>query len=372
MPDTQLSDEVRAAVEDTMEHFNANHADTVLLLARFVAGAPDATDAEAVAVDADGVDFAVVVDGRRTTARMAFATPATTADEVSAQVFGSIGQARQRAGEGYPVTSLEREFAEQGAIPTHLTEVLEVRDLTPNLREIVVGGAGLAAFRSLGGDQFAYVLVARPGRRLPDTYSMAQWMGEDPDTRPLGAYYTVRSWDPATSRMVLWAVLHGHADGVGGWFARCRPGDRLALWGPRGGFASDGVYAPSGNGPRHHLFVTDESGFCAVAALLDELDPDDAATVIAETVAEDHTIPFPGARTNVMWHYRGDAAPGTTRGLYDLAVQVAGGAAEHGAIATAFGAGESRVVSRIRKYLRHELGMPAAHVSMTGYWRRRH
>jgi NADPH-dependent ferric siderophore reductase len=370
MPSTQLAPDVRQAVDDTLEHFNANHADTVLLLARHAAGALGATDAEAVSVDAHGVDFDVRIGAARSTARMPFAASATTADDVSQQVMTLLGQARQRAGESVPLTSLEREMADQGAIPTHVTEVLETRRLTPNLREVVVGGPSLATFESVGGDQFAYVLVARPGRQLRDRYSMADWMADDADSRPLGAYYTVRAWNPITARLVLWAVVHGHHGGVGEWLARCTPGDRLALWGPRAGFGGDGVYAtdPDGEG-RHHLFVTDESGFAAVVALVHELDPNDTATVLAETVDADHTIAFPGVRTNVIWHYRGAADPGLGAGLYDLVVQVAGGAAGH-TLATAFGAGESRQITKIRRYLRHEVGMSAAQVSMTGYWRR--
>ena len=370
MPHTQLADDVRQVVDDTLEHFNANHADTVLLLARHAAGAPDASDAEAVAVDAEGVDFDVRVGCHRTTARMPFAAITATADDVSLQVMALLGQARRRAGTAYPLTSLELEMGQQGAIPTYLTEVISSRRLTPNLCEVVVGGPGLVAFESLGGDQFAYVLVARAGRRLPAPYSMADWMADDPQSRPHGAYYTVREWDPVGARIVLWAVVHGHDHGVGGWCARCAPGDRLALWGPRAGFGSDGIYTadPNGDG-RHHLFVTDESGFGAVAALLDVLHPDDTATVFAETVDEHHAIEFPGHGTNVTWHYRRGAEPGVGTGLFDLVVAVAGDAAAP-AVDTAFGAGESRQFTKIRKYLRHELEMPAARVSMTGYWRR--
>src|SRR5690606_35404917 len=135
------------------------------------------------------------------------------------------------------------------------------------------------------------------------------------------------------------------------------------------GFWGDGVYAPDSRGEsRHHLFVTDESGFCAVAAIVEGLPAVDSATVIAETVDAGHAITFPGERTNVRWHYRHDQPPGTGVGLGDM-VRVA---VEHagGSVATVFGAGESRQMSAIRRYLRHEAGMPASAVSMTGYWRR--
>lgn len=380
MPYAPLDEAVRAVVDETIEHFNANHADTVLLIARHGAGAHDAIDAEAIAVDTEGVEFDVAVvngfgPGARLRTRAAFGSAVATADEVYAAVISLLGNARRAAGDEYPLTSLEREFARQGQVPTHLAEVLSVRDLTGNLREIVVGGPRLGGYRSVGGDQFVYVLVARPGEELPDDYSMADWMAADTDTRPYGAYYTVRGWDPATCAMTLWAVLHGHHapgrwEGVGGWFASCHPGDRLAIWGPRAGYWDDGEYAAGRPGDsRHHLFVTDESGFGAVAALIDGLPADDTATVLAEAIDAEHTIEFPGPRTNVRWHYRGAAEPGTGTGLYDLVTELVGRLGID-AIATAFGAGESRQVSAIRRYLRHTAGLPATRVSMTGYWRR--
>ncbi len=367
-PAAPLDAAVRERVDDTVEHFNANHADTVLLLARHAAGVVDAVDAEVVAVDTQGIGFDVVTAAGRARVRAAFATPVATVDEVSAAVMGLVGRARAVVAEDVPLTSLERELGEQAEIRTHLGEVRRTRDLTGNLREVVVGGPGLAEHVSVGGDQFLYVMVARPGSALPASYSIAEWIAADPEARPYGAYYTTRRWDPASRELTMWAVVHDHPDGVGAWMATCRPGDRLALWGPRSGYWSEGAYAPEPE-PRHHLFVTDESGFAAVAALLDGMADGDAATVLAETIDAEHTVEFPGTRTNVVWHHRGGAEPGTGTGLYDL---VTGLVARFGgdSIATAFGAGESRQITQIRKYLRHDIGLPAARVSMTGYWRR--
>ena len=237
-----------------------------------------------------------------------------TLEEIRTAVFGLIAEARQGAGEDVPLTSLEREVAGRGTLPTFVTNVRAVAELTPNLRQVVIGGPELAHIRLVGGDQFFYVLVTRPGDEpLPDGYAMADWMAADEATRPYGAYYTVRHWNPERAEITLWAVVHGHAAGVGGWFAHCAPGDRLAIWGPRHGFWSDGVYAPT-TGARHHLFVTDESGFAAVAALLDLLPAADSATVLAETADPDHAITFPRRRTNVRWSYPRHRGAGRRRG----------------------------------------------------------
>ena len=70
-PAAPLDAAVRERVDDTVEHFNANHADTVLLLARHAAGAVDAVDAEVVAVDTQGIGFAVVTTAGRARVRAA-------------------------------------------------------------------------------------------------------------------------------------------------------------------------------------------------------------------------------------------------------------------------------------------------------------
>jgi NADPH-dependent ferric siderophore reductase len=358
-----LPADVLAELDETIEHLNANHADTMLLVARLAGGWTAAVDAEATAVDTRGIDFELVVDHGRERGRVEFGRAVTTVDDVRAEFFAALSRAREQAGSSVPLTSLEREFVEQVELRTFVTEVRATRELTPNLREVVVGGAGLADFVPRGGDEFLFVMVPRSGGApIPDDFSMSTWIEEDAGARPRGAYYTVRRWDPEPHELTLWAVRHGHADSVGGFFARCQPGDRLALWGPREGFWSQGAYAPAAD-PRHHLFVTDESGFCAVVALLERLPTHDTATVIAETVDADHRIAFPGERTNVRWRDHADEPT-----LLDLVRETVTHA--EAPLSTAFGAGESREITRIRKFLRHEVGLPASVVSMTGYWRR--
>lgn len=355
---TELAPNELAEVDLTLEHFNANHADTVLLLARFAAGCERAIDAEAVRVDTEGVDFEVFVEGTRTSARLTFDGPVSTAAQVSAQVMARIGTARASAGTRMPVTSLEEEIAHTFSLQTYPATVAAVSDISPNLREIVVEGA-FEGFESRGQDQFVYVFVGRDAD-LPDGYSMADFMAQDPDDRPFGAYYTVRAWDPESRRITMWFALHGHADGVGGWAGRASFGDRLALWGPRPSFE-----APAD--ATTHLFVTDESGFAAVAARVEQLPADVEAIVIAETIDESHVVPLaaPG-RADVRWIFRGDDEPGTGTGLIDAVAELDLSRPN----LVAFGAAESRQVSAIRRRLRHEHSLPATHVSMTGYWRR--
>ena len=163
--------------------------------------------------------------------------------------------------------------------------------------------------------------------------------------------------------MTLWMVRHGHQGSVGGWAERCEIGERVALWGPRDGFG----LRPDATS---YLFVADESGLGAVAVLLDELPAISVGTGLRRNRRSHHVVDLPERDgVAVTWLYRGDDEAGTGARLLrevralNLTTQKAAGL-------FAFGAGESRQMTQIRKYLRHEIGMAANDVSMTGYWRR--
>ncbi len=358
---TALSPEVREQVDLTLEHVNGNHADTILFIARHRGDAPTATDAEAVDVDTEGVDLEVTIDGESTAARLRFDTPVSTAPEVQGALLGMVASARQAVGDAEPLTSLEEELQTTGELLTRVTSVVEVTELSPNLRRIVLQG-GLDDWEPYEADDFAFLFVPRSpdDDTIGDGFSMSSWQELPEDERPPGAYYTIRRFDRDASSIELWAVLHGHDEGVGGWAARAEPGETVAVWGPRRFFRGA---EPS----FHHLLVADESGLAAVGALLDSLDPATPATVIAETVDADHEFTIaerPG--TDVRWLHRGDAAPGESVGFVDE-VRALDLDPE---TTVAFGAGESRQVTAVRGYLRRELGIPADRVFMTGYWRR--
>ena len=89
-----------------------------------------------------------------------------------------------------------------------------------------------------------------------------------PDERPIGAYYTVRRWRPDVAELDMLFVLHGDEDtgrpdrrrrGPPG----ARPGDPVALWGPRAAFepphghglvpARRRRHGPAGRGGDHRV-----------------------------------------------------------------------------------------------------------------------
>jgi putative heme iron utilization protein len=83
MSGSPFSPEVIAAVT---RHMNVDHADDSLLICRALGGQPEATSATMTGMDADGIDFAVVVGGREVPARVPWAAPVTERAQVRAEV----------------------------------------------------------------------------------------------------------------------------------------------------------------------------------------------------------------------------------------------------------------------------------------------
>lgn len=65
---------------DPMQHMNHDHADDLLIVARAVAGHPDATGARVERVDRHGLDLRVETPDGPTTSRVEFAEPIPEAD----------------------------------------------------------------------------------------------------------------------------------------------------------------------------------------------------------------------------------------------------------------------------------------------------
>ena len=346
---------VLAQIESTIEHLNASHSDTVLLVAAHLA--PGATDAELIAIRPSGAEFAVRgADSGATTAWLAFPEPTVEGHEIHANLLGAVAVARAAADPSVPLTSLEVELDQTARLRTVHGRIGSVRGLTPNLLEVTL--AGFHDYPLHGGDEFVYAMVSFAAGGIDPSYSMDDHRDAPPDGPVRGAYYTIRRSRPEVGEIDLWVVVHDHPGSVASWMADARPGDPIALWGPRRGFELP-------DGACHVLLVADETGLAAVAALAERADP--SATLTAFLEVDDRTqrpdLPsHPGL--TVHWVERGDDRPGVVDHLLTavtIHVQTAPDAA--------FGAAESRQISAVRRHLRSRLGMAATDVLMTGYWR---
>jgi NADPH-dependent ferric siderophore reductase len=175
----------------------------------------------------------------------------------------------------------------------------------------------------------------------------------------VGAYYTLRRWRPAQHELDILCVLHGDIGPASAWAARARPGDPVALWGPRT------AYDPP-PGTDRYLLVADETGLPAVAAILESLPEGTPVQVVAEcdNPGERQELP-PAPSVDVTWVYRDGAPPGTTTLLADAARALPWPSGTP----YVWGGGESRAMTAVRRYARRERGLDRAAVSLVAYWR---
>ena len=328
----------------TLEAVNRAYPDSLLLVGRVLGDRPSATTAHVVGADTRGLDLSVADASGRSVVRIDFPAPATSTRAFGIALLELVAAARRRSGEPGE-TSAERELARFRAVRTFDAAVADVRDVPAWLRRITLTGDDLQSFAPLGPDTFVYVMPSPSGPG-------ATW-----EERPPGAYYTVRTWQPEHATIDLLVVLHDAAGVVSSWARTCRPGDGVALWGPRDGFGPPADTAA-------YLLVADDTGLAAVAAILESLPPATSAVVVAEVDDADTRLRLPERDgVDVTWTYRhGHRSPARLRDALvalprpDGPVYVWGGA-EHAAIAA------------VRRYVDTELGIPPERRSLAAYWR---
>ncbi len=348
-----------AAAVAMIEHLNSHHDDTLSFLARALGPCPDARGAALVRVDADGIELSVAEPRGANDLRLAFAARAESVLEARRELLALVARARERSGEGGQ-TSIEREAASRAAIRTFICNVAAVERIDPHMVEITIAGR-FDGFAPLAPDQFVYVLAPPRGRHQLTIDESFRWEAVErmpPAERPIGAYYTVRRWRPEAREIDLWVVLHG-ADGDGAWWAQhARPGDPVALWGPRE------VYARPAD-CTELVLLGDETALPAIAAILESLPAGDRVRALIELPREHDAFPLESlAELELTWLPRNGAPAGTPDRLLDAVDKL-----ELAPSTYVWGAGELHVVGALRKQLRGRHALPRERVSLTGYWR---
>jgi NADPH-dependent ferric siderophore reductase len=350
--------------DDLLSRLNTDFADSVLLVGRVLGERPEATSTLMIALDGRGIDaVALDADGEHPF-RVDFDEEVTDPLLLTGALLGMVVRARELSGEE-GTTSAEQEVDRLGAIRTFVTAVVAVADVHPHLRQITFGGGDLATFEPNGPDAFVYVLLPPPGRTeltVDQSFSWEEVPTMPADERPVGAYYTVRRWRPEAGELDALFVLHGDSGPASAWAGRAAVGDPVALWGPRTS------WDPPAD-TDHYVLVADETGLPAVAGVLELLPPTASIQVVAEVGSDDERQELPAhPGTDVTWVSRGGAEAGTATTLLVDAVRALEWRGEHPYV---FGGGESRALTKVRRFVRDEKGCPRSAVSLVAYWRHR-
>ena len=292
-------------------------------------------------------------------------------------------------------------------------EVVRVDRLSPSFVRFELGGACLADFGVDGplyDQRIKLVFPGVPGGPLPsfagaDESWWSTWLARPEEERGHMRTYTVRDvvGSGVDTRLVVDIVVHGDAHGTPGpgcaWAARAQVGDRVVLMAPRRGIFYGGIefVPPAATG--RLLLVGDETAVPAVCAILAQLPADAVGAAFLEvpTAGDVLSVVHPEG-VHVSWHPREGADHGAALHPAVLAHLGVGAApleepaevdpdlwetptysssgeaidetAPDGGELYAWIAGESAVVTALRRVLVKDFGVDRKQVAFMGYWRK--
>lgn len=236
-------------------------------------------------------------------------------------------------------------------------QVIEVRHLSPVMRRIVLGGEGLADYRSSGAPDEWFRLMVPPGRQqqaeLP-TRQGQQFHFANPQPAP--RWYSLRRWDTDRHRLALDVVVHDHGAATR-WAESVQTGDEVLISQPHGrGIDTTADWV---------LILADQTGIPAACRILESLAPHQHAHAVFEAPNEAATFtPSSPAELKVCWAYNPD--PATIPSPLSAAVRTVDLPSGQGYV---WMAGEAACARDVRRYFRHELRWRSQHFDIVGYWR---
>ncbi|EOM76476.1 siderophore-interacting protein [Rhodococcus rhodnii] len=246
--------------------------------------------------------------------------------------------------------------------------VLRVRDVTPRMRRVTVGGDELGAFRRDGLDLQAFASTQF------DDHVKIVFNADGPaeDVVPIQLEHGIE-WTDAPSRRArdytprrvaedeldVDFVLHSARGGgpAEQWARGAAPGDDLWIVGPK-----SSTVLPSD--VDRMILVADETGLPAVGRFFDERPADVPVTAVL-TVADDRARQdlAVGPHDSVVWV---NAAPGDGAALADAVATLPDEVWQ--GTPYVWAAGESRSLLPLRRLVGRTHGVPKDHTNITGYW----
>ena len=241
--------------------------------------------------------------------------------------------------------------------------VLRNESLTRHLRRIVLGGPGFdlyAGRHNAFTDRYVKLVFLNPHFSYTELLDLVDIKASMPaEAQPVLRTYTLRWVDLEAREVAIDFVLHGDEGYAGPWAQGAVPGDVVHLRGPGGAYAPDPAVDA-------HLLAGDEAGLPAIAAAIEALPADAAASVFIEVESAEDEIRFDaGPNVTITWLHREGRPAGSTTLLAD-AVKAMDWPV--GRVQT-FVHGEAGLMKALRRFLLAERGVDRADLSISGYWR---
>ena len=238
-----------------------------------------------------------------------------------------------------------------------VAEVIEVIDLSSVMRRIVLGGDGLADYQSSGTpDEWLRLMIPPERQRQVELPSKQGQQFHFANPQPAPRWYSLRRWDPETTRATVDIVLHDHGAATR-WAQSIEPGDQLLISQPHGrGVDTEADWV---------LILADQTGIPAACRILEALSPNQHVHAVFEAPNEAATFtPTSPAELKVCWAYNPD--PASIPSPLSAAVRTIELPAGQGYV---WMAGEAACARDVRRYFRHELKWRSQHYDIVGYWR---
>ncbi|MGN6325743.1 siderophore-interacting protein [Pseudolysinimonas sp.] len=303
-----------------------------------------------------------------------------------------------------------------GAFALARSRVEWIERISPTFARVTFAGPEL---HDIGGpgpvlDQRIKIVFPPPGGAVPrlpeDDDWWSAWLAVPEEERGSMRTYSIRSLEvgPTATRIVVDFVRHLAAGATGPaslWAEAAAPGDEVLLIGPRRGRPDAGGVEFDPGDAGTVLLAGDETAAPAIARILEDAGPGlrgaafievphaaDALDVEAPAGVDVHWLPRDGAEHGaalipaVLAHLGSDADAGAREPegeelVWETPAFPAGDGAAVGAIDVlpaddpldtgyVWIAGESGVVTTLRRRLVTDLGLPRRRVAFMGYWRR--
>lgn len=240
--------------------------------------------------------------------------------------------------------------------------VSAVRRVVPNIVRVTLTGPELAGFASAGPTDHVKVFFPDPSNGILTLPELGpEGMRRGAEGVVISRDYTpraVRTGSDGALELDLDLVTHGVDGPASAWAELAKVGDELGIAGPRGSrLVPDGI--------ERLVVVADETALPATGRWLELLPADVPVTALFSAVDESVEGYFDTAtasRMDAEWITHLDGPQQLDESLRSL-----------GRIDPAtfvFLAGEADILIPLRRYLRHELNLPADQVAASGYWRR--